>query len=122
MRQRTVYDMGRRDLAEVLVGRRITKIEGDKILLDNGVELTVEDESSCCAWFVGDIEAFDFEDNVVTAVEYGDREPKIGGEDSYALEVFSAHKKIAQVNIEGDATSGYYCHSVTMLVKYGAQQ
>ena len=116
----TIYDMSDRDLAEQLVGKSIKSIAGSTIELTDGTVLEIEDTSDCCAWFRGDIEAFDFNDNVITAVETHDAEAEDEYTEAWSLHVLSAHTLIAKVNIEGDPTSGYYCHSVNLTVK--AQQ
>lgn len=117
MKKKTIYDMTDRDLAKQLVGKSIKSIAGSTIELTDGTVLEIEDTSDCCAWFSGDIEAFDFDDNVITAVEHHDAEAEHTYEEAWSLHVLSAHKLIAKVNIEGDPTSGYYCHSVDLIVK-----
>lgn len=120
MSETTIYDMTDRDLAEQLVGKSIKTIAGETIELTDGTVLEIQGTSDCCAWFQGDIEAFDFDDNVITAVEEHDAEAWYEDDEAWSLHVVSAHKLIAKVNIEGNATSGYYCHSVNLIVKAGA--
>ena len=43
---------------------------------------------------------------VTTTGEYGD--------ESWSIHILAANKHIADVNITGDATSGYYCHSINL--------
>jgi hypothetical protein len=112
-----VYDLEKEDLEKEVLGNRIVSIEDKKIQLSNGKVLEIEDVSDCCAWFVGDIKAFDFADNVVTGVEKVEHQGGSDAPEAWTLRVLSNHKTIAEVNIEGDSTSGYYCHSVVMTIK-----
>ena len=117
MSDTTIYDLTESGLAAQLVGKSIQSIAGNTILLTDGTVLEIEDTSDCCAWFSGDITAFDFADNVITGVERVESTAADEYDEAWTLKVFSAHKVIAEVNIEGNATSGYYCHSVDMRVK-----
>ena len=112
-----IYDMGKDDLEKEVLGNSIVSIEDKKITLSNGKVLEIEDTDDCCAWFTGDIKAFDFADNVVTGVEEIKHEGTSSAPESWALRVLSKHKTLAEINIEGDSTSGYYCHSVNLNVK-----
>lgn len=112
-----IYDMTDEDLSRFLIGKTIRAIEGKNIELTDGTVLSIADAQECCAWFQGDIEAFDFEDNVITAVEEVESEARDPADMAWQLHVLSNHKKIAQVNIEGDPSSGYYVHSVNLFVE-----
>lgn len=117
MSETEINDMTSHDLAEQLIGKSIKAITGETIELMDGTVLEIQDTSDCCAWFSGDIEAFDFGDNVITAVKRHDVEAEDDYTEAWSLHVLSAHKLIAKVNIEGNSTSGYYCHSVNLIVK-----
>lgn len=111
-----IYDMETENLADNLVGKSIKSIAGQTIELNDGTILEIEDTASCCAWFDGTIEAFDFEDNVITRVERVEAIAQDKYDDAWSLHVFSAHKLIAKVNIEGNESNGYYCHSVNLRI------
>lgn len=117
MSELEIYDMDEADLTTHMVGKSIRSIAGNVIELTDGTVLEIEDAADCCAWFSGDVKAFDFADNVITGVTREDTKPSEEWYEAWKLQVFSAHKVIAQVNIEGDSTSGYYCHSVGLRVK-----
>lgn len=117
MTDEKIYDMDAADLEQRLVGKSIKGIAGSVIELTDGTVLEIEDASDCCAWFSGDIKAFDFTDNVITGVSRKEAKAADEWDEAWTLQVFSAHKVIAEVNIEGNATSGYYCHSVGLRVK-----
>ena len=112
----TIYDASTYEFERELVGKSIKAIIGDRIELSDGTILELEDTGDCCAYFNGELEVIDLTDNAITSVECEDR-----GEDEYdekwSLHILSAHKLIAKVNIEGNSTSGYYCHSINLLVK-----
>jgi hypothetical protein len=74
------------------------------------------DAEDCCAWFEGDIKALDFADNLVTGVEFVDSQIQ-GVPEAWTLRVLSNHKVLAEINIQGDSSNGYYCHSVNLLIK-----
>lgn len=117
-----IYDMDETDLSTHLVGKSIRSISGNTIELTDGTVLEVEDAADCCAWFSGDVKAFDFTDNVITGVTRKDVDAAEEYDEAWTLQVFSAHKIIAEVNIEGNASSGYYCHSVGLRVKAPNEQ
>ena len=117
----TIYNVQAGNLEFYLLGQTIASIDGKVVVLANGVRLSIEDTEDCCSWFEGDIEAFDFVDNVVTAVEQTPRaNDEQEGRERWSIHILSAHKLIAQVNINGDHSSGYYCHSVNLVVEKGA--
>lgn len=117
MNETIIQDMSDSDLARQLIGKRIKAIAGQTIELTDGTVLEIEDTQDCCAWFAGDIEAFDYHDNVITAVKEHEASAAHDIDEAWTLHVLSAHTLIAKVNIEGNATSGYYCHSVNLRVK-----
>lgn len=119
MTDNKIYDMTSRDLAENLVGKSIKGIAGDTIELTDGTVLELEDTGDCCAYFNGSLEVIDLTDNAITSVKHVDREPKDDSDydEHWSLHILSAHKLIAKVNIDGNATSGYYCHSINLKVK-----
>jgi hypothetical protein len=112
-----IYDMSSDDLSKAIVGSSILAIDKNKITLSSGKTLEIENTSDCCAWFEGDIKAFDFKDNVVTGIEQVEREGTANAPEAWTLKVLSNHRTIAEIDIEGDSSSGYYCHSVNLRIK-----
>lgn len=117
-RSKTIYDMTPQELKRELIGRTVTKIdEGDNALtLDDGRVLKFRDTADCCAWFNGELRAGNLTDNAITAVkvtENQDPENVYGNED-YTIHILAADKNIADLDITGDPTSGYYCHSIDL--------
>lgn len=112
---KTVYDMTAADLEEHLLGKTVTAVAGDTITLSDGTALRFEDTADCCAYFNAELRAGNFTDNAITAVNQIDT-----GENEYdekwSLHILAADKRVATVDIEGTSSSGYYCHSVNLIV------
>ena len=114
----TIYDMDKQDLKKLLIGCTVTKIdEGDNALtLDDGRVLKFRDTAECCAWFNGELRAGNLTDNAITAVKVTDhQDPEdVYGDEDYTIHILAANKKIADLDINGNPTSGYYCHSINL--------
>lgn len=120
MTTRTIYDMYPSELEKEVIGKTITAVdtENDTITLSNGTVLEFEGTSDCCAWFSAELEAGNLTDNAVTGIKVTDNTPDDDyGTESYTIHILAADTKIVDVNITGDATSGYYCHSIILNVK-----
>jgi len=113
----TYKDMTEKHLLNELVGKSITNIADNAMTLNDGTVLVFEDTDSCCAWFTATLDAIDVSDNAITAVNCVEANESAESEEAWSLHILSRHKLIAKVNIEGDSTSGYYCHSINLLVK-----
>ena len=106
------------DLKKELIGKTVVAIdEGDNALtLDDGRVLKFRDTAECCAWFNGELRAGNLTDNAITAVkvtEHQDPED-VHGDEYYTIHILAANKKIADLDIYGNPTSGYYCHSINL--------
>lgn len=114
-----IYGIYGSDLEAVLVGKSITHIDecAQAITLNDGTVLELHDTADCCAYFNGHVKTIDLSENVITAVRVdGDEVPS---EDSgkWTLTVLSMDKEICAVEIEGNASSGYYCHSIDLTIR-----
>ncbi|GAA2545862.1 hypothetical protein HD598_002143 [Neomicrococcus aestuarii] len=113
-----IYDLGEQDLASLLIGKTITEIneETREITLSDRTVLQLEDVQDCCAYFDGILKKIDLTENAITAVQY-----KNLGEDEYdehwELTVLSVDKAVCAIEIDGNSTSGYYCHSIALIIK-----
>lgn len=117
---RTIYDMTISHLEEQLIGRRIVATDDSRgvLTLDDGTVLELEGAADCCAWFKGTLKTIDLAENAITAVRYDDRDDPTGdGNECYTLTVLSIDREVCAIEIDGDATSGYYCHSINLRVK-----
>lgn len=118
-------DNGTEALEDTLPGHKIVKIVDDylpeiddfgpAIILDDGRILQLMGAEDCCAWFNADIDNIDLNDNIITRVD--DEYPDDNLDHlQVILHVLTRDKKIADINIYGDETSGYYCHDITLNV------
>lgn len=112
----TVYDMTPADLKRELIGRTITSIDESEntLTLDDGRTLVFRDTWDCCAWFDANLKAGNLTDNAITALKVTDRQEEEYGDEDYTIHIFAANKKIADLDINGNPTSGYYCHSINL--------
>lgn len=104
-------------LAEALVGKSITNLDGNRLALDDGTVLYIEDTSDCCAYYNAEARAIDLTDNIVTGVRLDEREGDPDwGREHYTLTVLSASTELLAVDVEGDEGSGYYVHSAELSI------
>lgn len=115
----TINDVTDADLEKLLIGHKIVDVnEDDKtIILDDGTQLTFEEDYDCCAWFDAELKKGNLVDNIVTAVKYEQLEPKKGRPERFTLHVLAVNENICDVDIYGDLGSGFYCESVSLTVK-----
>ncbi|KLI88579.1 hypothetical protein AA310_12375 [Arthrobacter sp. YC-RL1] len=113
-----IYDLESDDLAKVLIGKRITGIDerAGSIKLEDGTQLIIEDSADCCAYFGGDLKKIDLTENAITAIRHDDLST---GEydEHWKLTVLSVDKEVCAIEIDGDSGSGYYCHSINLIVR-----
>ncbi|MDK9332620.1 hypothetical protein FAM23868_001960 [Propionibacterium freudenreichii] len=122
MSEREIYDLQPDDLAGVLVGHRIAGLDphAKTLTLDDGTVLELLNSEYCCAWYrVSAMEAFDLGDNIITGVQQVviDLDEHAEADEAWRLTAISGDKKIASIAIEGDPSSGYYCHSIDLAVR-----
>lgn len=112
----TIYDMTAQDLEKVLIGRTVTNIDEDEktLTLDDGRVLEFRNTWDCCAWFEAELSAGNLTDNAITALKVTDRQEEEYGDEDYTIHILAANKKIADLDISGNPTSGYYCHSINL--------
>ena len=113
----TYYDADEGDFQKVLIGKRIIALTESTVTLDDGTVLQIEDGGGCCAWFSGAFRALDLDDNAITRVEHVDRAEENDGDEHWSLNIYTANKQIAAVDIDGNPTSGYYGSSITLVVR-----
>ena len=114
----TVRDMTVQDLERELIGRTITSIDEstNTLTLDDGRKLVFKDTFDCCAWFNANLKAGNLTDNAITAIKVTDRQEEEYGDEDYTIHIFAANNKIADLDINGNPTSGYYCHSIDLTI------
>lgn len=114
----TYWQYDKKQITELLVGRKVTKIESDTLLLNNGRVLTLAGNVGGCSCGSGDYELTELNgvDNVITAVEFVDSpsgddyddDDSYVGPGHYKIFVFADNQKINLATFEGNDGSGYY--------------
>ena len=110
------------DFKNILLYRKIVKWEGTKIVLDNGIEISIEEtEQDCCASAGGR-----FEDVVLDAAitdvsdikyEHWEEENSWGGYGCKAtVTIMHNHNAICEAVGEADAGNGGYYYSIASFV------
>ena len=112
----TIYDMTFDDLEKELIGKTVVAIDESEntLTLNDGRKLKFQDTADCCAWFNGELRAGNLTDNAVTALKVTDRQKEAYDDEDYTIHILAANKKIADLDIYGNPTSGYYCHSINL--------
>ena len=115
-----IPDMSVGDLRNELIGQKIVDIDTRKntITTASGKKLHFKDTYQCCAWFEAELSVGNLIDNAVTSLDVTDNQPEkhFGSGSDYTIHIMAADKNIADVNIYGDETSGYYCRSIILEV------
>lgn len=111
-------DITEDDLKDLVLGHKIVFVDTERnsLLLDSGVVLTVESVHECCAWFQGIVHEGKVVDNVVTAVNTTYPENP-SAEEEFTIHIIADSTEVANINVTGDPSSGYYCHSVSLQVR-----
>jgi len=102
---------------ELLVGRKVKEIKDLTLVLDNGTEIELIDSVDCCSWFTPSISNYDLlqSNHIITDVtttENTDDSP-----DGFTLHILSEAMPLFDIQIEGDASNGYYLHSIYLDIK-----
>lgn len=119
----TIYDQGQEDeITALLMGRTVTKVNDNTLLLDDGTLLQFVGMADCCAYY--EIEQLNGVDNIITRVELVN-DPDDGedyaaqgrkGEGVYEIFVFAGEERINLVRFEGTDSNGYYGTGYTIRV------
>lgn len=108
------------EIRELLVGRKV-KVDGDNLILDNGIVLEVIANEGCggcpSGWY--SITKLNEVDNAITNVEF-DCDGDVANEDddtSYKIFVFCEDTRIKLLQVDGSDGNGYYGTGYTIIVK-----
>lgn len=108
------------EIRELLVGRKV-KVDGDNLILDNGIVLEVIANEGCggCSsgWY--SITKLNEVDNAITNVEF-DCDGDVANEEddtSYKIFVFCEDTRIKLLQVDGSDGNGYYGTGYTIIVK-----
>jgi len=115
-------DSTREELNAVLVGRTVVSVGEDQLLLDDGTELRIvpNEGGAVCGCGAYEITGLNDCDNVITGAKIVvDKHLPESHEDDhhiYQLFVFSGHKKINLLTVEGTDGTGMYGTGFTIYV------
>jgi len=85
---------------------------GNAPQLSDGAALEFEDAANYYVHINADVQAVDRDDNAITNIKH------LGPEESAHFTRLSQHRVIVKITIESDLGSGYYCQSITLVVKH----
>ena len=112
MKERLLKFYEEENITEQLLYRKIVKVEGETMYLDNGIELKIKPNEGCggCSsgWYwVSELNTCE---NAITNVEFiADNDTKNDrGETSYKIFVLAADKRIKILQVDGDDGNGWY--------------
>ena len=112
------YGLSADSIKEYLVGHMIDSIDEyhGEMTLDNGTVLELIDASECCAWYNAVIGNDIKLKTIITDV---DEEPDYDSDaaDAYRIVILGEDCRIGTIDVTGDPTSGYYCHSAYFSVR-----
>lgn len=113
-------------VTELLVGRRVTKVSDDTLLLDDGTMLKLAGNDGGCSCGAGDYELTELNgvDNVITNVEFADSPDSYGteGDGTYRIFVYADNTKINLATFEGSDGNGYYGTGYSITVMKGDEK
>lgn len=110
------------DLHEHLLYKRVVEWDEDKLVLDDGTIVTLEEsESDCCAGAYGEFSEVEL-DAMITKVEVGEQ-ANVPDDDTNVNEVkvmlYHNQNRVALAEMTADAGNGGYYYSVGSLVVNG---
>lgn len=114
-------------IKKLLLYRKIVKVDGDTLYLDNGTELQIYPNSGCGGCPSGNYELIELNkcDNVITNVELiaDDIDEADGDYDgydgiSYKIYVFTEDTRIKVLQVDGTDGNGYYGTGYEIAVKF----
>jgi len=122
------------EISSLLMGHKVTKVDGEHLLLDSGVTIKAIGHDGGCACSAGcyDLSVLNGVDNIITRVEY-DYQPaggwvppeKTGHPDDpedkwtgfYRVFVFAENQQINLMQFDGSDGNGYYGTGFELLVR-----
>lgn len=119
---RELYFSREKEITELLMYRKVIKIENGTLYLDNGVELEIVANSGCGGCSAGWYEVTELNgcDNAITNVEFvceDINDPKSYDDTSYKIFVYAEDKKIKLLQVDGSDGNGYYGTGYSIVVK-----
>ena len=119
----TYYEYNEEDkIRDLLMYRKVVKVENNTLTLDNGLKLEVCGNVGCGGCYSGwyDVTELNECDNVITNVEFvcEDIDDSNSYNDtSYKIFVYAEDKKIKLLQVDGSDGNGYYGTGYSIIVK-----
>lgn len=114
-------------ITDLLLYRKIVKVEDDTLVLDNGLRLEVIANQGCggCSngWYY--LTELNECDNVITNVEFvedDDYEDDGYNDNSYKIFVYAEDKRIKILQVDGSDGNGYYGTGYSIRVRQAEQE
>lgn len=112
MNYRTIYHDDKKKLVELFVGKSVKKVDDDRLVLSDGTTLQIVPNDGGCSCGAGDYELAELNEceNIITNIEVESIEMG-GGYDpgtSYHLFVYTGHRKINLLTVQGNDGNGFY--------------
>lgn len=106
----TLYEGEEDRIKELLMYRKIVKVEGDTLLLDNGTSLEFCGNEGCGGCSSGNYDVTELNgcDNIITNVEFTCDDGEYEDDLSYKIFVYAENQKIKLVQVDGNDGNGYY--------------
>lgn len=134
---RTLNEESREEITQLLMGRRVTKVDGEHLMLDNGTVIKAIGHDGGCACSAGcyDLSVLNGVDNIITRVDFdyhpaGDDDPWDGPNEAkvcnpeqeeyeghYRIFVFAEERRINLMQFDGSDGNGYYGTGFELLVR-----
>lgn len=117
-----IYYSEESKIKDLLMYRKIVKVENDTLYLDNGVELEVIANKGCGGCSAGWYEVTELNgcENAITNVEFAwddIDDPNSYDDTSYKIFVYAEDKKIKILQVDGSDGNGYYGTGYSIIVK-----
>lgn len=130
----TLNEDNQEDIAALLIGRRVEKVDGEHLLLDDGTLIKAIGHDGGCSCSAGnyDLSVLNRVDNAITSVEFDYRpadddedpvrsshpdDPASPYEGYYRIFVYAESEKINLMQFDGSDGNGYYGTGFEILVR-----
>jgi hypothetical protein len=132
---RSLREDDKRDITDLLMGHKVTKVDGEHLLLDNGTVIKAIGNEGGCSCGAGDYDlaVLNGVDNIITKVEFDyapagdgyDPEPDFDAEEEWApapegyyrIFVFTDNQRVNLMQVDGSDGNGYYGTGFEILVR-----
>lgn len=117
MNYRSIYHDDKQELVNLFVGKSVTKVDEDKLVLSDGTSLEIVPNQGACSCGAGDyyLEELNECENIITNVEVESVDTTDTGpndyyntDTTYHLFVYAENRKINLLTVQGSDGNGWY--------------